>query len=81
MVINWKRKEDTKTARQKRKPPKKGGHDYASLIHVALVINTYINIVTVCLNLFHVAASQNHSPLYGVPTADSNVVPTDDSYS
>jgi hypothetical protein len=37
-----------KRRRKKRKPPNKGVHDYASLIHVALVINTYINIVTAC---------------------------------
>jgi len=80
MVIPGKGGKIQKTARQKRKPPKKGGHDYASLIHVALVINTYINIVTVCLNLFHVAVSQNHTPLYGVPTDDPNAVPTAVSY-
>jgi hypothetical protein len=71
MVITGRGRKIQKTARQKRKPPKKGGHDYSSLIHVALVINTYINIVTVCLNLFHVAASQNHTPLHGVSNADS----------
>jgi hypothetical protein len=46
---------------------------------VTLDINTYINILTVCLNLFHVAASQNHTSLHCVPTVDSNAVPTVDS--
>ena len=45
---------------------------------MALVINTYIKIVTVCLNLFHVAASQNHTLLHGVPTADPSADPNAD---